>query len=143
MDGIVDPAEKAKYLSRTYETCRSNMGGTPPVLHVVQLADVLNFKERLEWWTVLPLLRRTGAGVPIAVARDNIAEDRDPPQPVRSHLGVLDALQSDDIHVITAIVDGQSGELWPTIKGSAELTACRKAPVEEKDKKILHCCCTP
>ena len=35
-------------------------------------------------------------------------------------------------------MDGQSGELepvWPTIKGSAELTARRKAKIEEKDKK--------
>jgi hypothetical protein len=94
-----------------------------------------------EPWTALPLLRRTGAGVPVAVTRANIVAQRnlqEPPQPVRSQLGVLDALQSDDIHIITAIMDGQSGELepvWPTIKGSAELAARRKEKIAEKNKK--------
>ena len=93
-----------------------------------------------EEWTVLPLLRRKGKGT-IAVTRDNIAEQRglqSAPQPVRSQLGVLDALQSDDIHVITAMMDGQSGELepvWPTIKGSVELTQRRKEKAAEKTRK--------
>ena len=96
--------------------------------------------EDTEEWTILPLLRRKGKGT-IAVTRDNIAEQRglqSAPQPVRSQLGVLDALQSDDIHVITAMMDGQSGELepvWPTIKGSVELTQRRKEKAAEKTRK--------
>ena len=45
---------------------------------------------------------------------------------------MLDALQSDDIHVITAIMDGLE-PVWPTIKGSAELSARRKAKIAEKE----------
>ena len=92
--------------------CWLTAGTLDTVDHLDELWLRTTFKDD-EPWTALPLLRRTGAGVPIAVTRANIAEQRDkldPPKPVRSHLGVLDALQSDDIHVITAIMDGQSGD---------------------------------
>ena len=120
--------------------CWMTAGTHDDVNHVDELWLRTTFSNE-ESWTVLPLLRRKGQGVPVAVTRDNIVEQRalqEAPVPARSQLGVLDALQSDDIHVITAIMDGQSGELepvWPTIKGSAELTLRRKEKIEEKKKK--------
>ncbi len=43
-----------------------------------------------------------------------------------------------DIHVVAAMMEGHSGEpepVWPTIKGSMELTQRRKDKAAEKTRK--------